>query len=55
MLGNLLNKPIVVTQEQIANLQVKVSENNDEIVVMSLEDYICSKIMDRLTTMLRGE
>ena len=55
MLESLLSKPIVITPEQISNLQIKVSENNDEITVMSLEDYICSKILDRLYTMLRGE
>lgn len=51
MLGNLLNKPMIVTPEQIANLQIKVGDN----AVMTLEDYLCSKIIDRLYTMLRGE
>ena len=55
MLGSLLNKPIIVTPEQIDNLQIKVGEKNGETIVMTLEDYLCSKIMDRLYTMLRGE
>lgn len=55
MLESLLNKPIIVTPEQINNLQIKVGEKNGETMVMSLEDYLCSKIIDRLYTMLRGE
>ena len=51
MLGNLLNKPIIVTPEQINNLLIKIDEDR----VMSLEDYLCSKIIDKLYTMLRGE
>jgi hypothetical protein len=51
VLGNLLNKPIVVTPEQIDNLLIKIDEDR----VMSLEDYLCSKIIDTLYTMLRGE
>lgn len=55
MLGNLLNKPIIVTPEQIDNLQVKVGEEDGVAVVMTLKDYLCAKVIDILQVMAGDE
>ena len=48
MLGNLLNKPIIITPEQLENLQIKVGEEDGAIVVVLLQDYLCAKVIDAL-------
>ena len=50
MLGNLLNKPIILTLEQIDNLQVKVGEE-----IMTLKDYFCLQVIDILQVMAGDE
>jgi len=52
----MLNKPIVITAEQIDNIQVFIKETEDGIETMLLEDYLTLKITDKLLTLLnRGE
>lgn len=56
MLKKMLNKPIVITAEQIDNIQVFIKETEDGIETMLLEDYLTLKITDKLLTLLnRGE
>ena len=55
VLGNLLNKPIIVTPEQIDNLQVKVVEEDGAAVVMTLKDYFCAQVIDILQAMAGDE
>lgn len=56
MLKQMLNKPIIITTEQINNIQVFIKETEDGIETMLLEDYLTLKITDKLLTLLnRGE
>jgi len=56
MLKKMLSKPIVITAEQIDNIQVFIKETEDGIETMLLEDYLTLKITDKLLTLLnRGE
>lgn len=56
MLKRTLSKPIVVTAEQLAMIQVFIQETDDGIETMPLEDYLALKITDKLLTLLsRGE
>lgn len=56
MLKRTLSKPIVITAEQLAMIQVFIQETNDGIEIMPLEDYLALKITDKLLTLLsRGE
>jgi hypothetical protein len=56
MLKRTLSKPIVITAEQLAMIQVFIQETDDGIETMPLEDYLALKITDKLLTLLsRGE
>ena len=56
MLKRTLGKPIVITAEQLAMIQVFIQETDDGIETMPLEDYLALKITDKLLTLLsRGE
>ena len=56
MLKKTLNKPIVITKEQLKNIMIFVKETDDGIETISLEDYLSLKIIDKLLTLLnRGE
>jgi hypothetical protein len=56
MLKRTLSKPIVITSEQLAMIQVFIQETDDGIETMPLEDYLALKITDKLLTLLsRGE
>lgn len=56
MLKRTLSKPIVITAEQLAMIQVFIQETDDGIETMLLEDYLALKITDKLLTLLsRGE
>ena len=56
MLKNVLSKPIVITKEQLEQVQIFVKETEDGIETMLLEDYLTLKITDKLLTLLnRGE
>lgn len=56
MLKRTLSKPIVITAEQLAMIQVFIQETDDGIEIMPLEDYLALKITDKLLTLLsRGE
>lgn len=56
MLKKALSKPIVITDEQLNNIQIFLKETDDGIETMRLEDYLTLKITDKLLTLLnRGE
>lgn len=56
MLKKALSKPIVITAEQLSNIQIFIKETDDGIETMLLEDYLTLKITDKLLTLLnRGE
>lgn len=56
MLKKTLSKPIVITAEQLNNIQIFIKETDDGIETMYLEDYLTLKITDKLLTLLnRGE
>lgn len=56
MLKSVLSKPIVITKEQLDQIQIFVKETEDGIETMLLEDYLTLKITDKLLTLLnRGE
>lgn len=56
MLKSVLSKPIVITKEQLEQVQIFIKETEDGIETMLLEDYLTLKITDKLLTLLnRGE
>ena len=56
MLKKALNKPIVITADQLNNIQIFIKETDDDIETICLEDYLTLKITDKLLTLLnRGE
>lgn len=56
MLKKALNKPIVITAEQLNQIQIFIKETDEGIETMGLEDYLSLKIIDKLLTLLnRGE
>lgn len=56
MIKNVMSKPIVITVEQLNNIQVFIKETEDGIETMLLEDYLTLKITDKLLTLMnRGE
>lgn len=56
MLKSVLSKPIIITKEQLEQVQIFVKETEDGIETMLLEDYLTLKITDKLLTLLnRGE
>lgn len=56
MIKNVMSKPIVITAEQLNNIQVFIKETEDGIETMLLEDYLTLKITDKLLTLMnRGE
>jgi hypothetical protein len=56
MIKSVMSKPIVITAEQLNNIQVFIKETEDGIETMLLEDYLTLKITDKLLTLMnRGE
>lgn len=56
MLKKTLSKPIVITADQLNNIQIFIKETDDNIETICLEDYLTLKITDKLLTLLnRGE
>lgn len=56
MIKSVMSKPIVITTEQLNNIQVFIKETEDGIETMLLEDYLTLKITDKLLTLMnRGE
>ena len=56
MLKKTLSKPIVITADQLTNIQIFIKETDDGIETICLEDYLTLKITDKLLTLLnRGE
>lgn len=54
MIRQALNKPIVITKEQLDNIQLFVRETEDGIETISLEDYIILKVTDKMFTLMNG-
>lgn len=56
MIKSVMSKPIVITAEQLNNIQVFIKETEEGIETMLLEDYLTLKITDKLLTLMnRGE
>lgn len=56
MIKKAMSRPIVITAEQLNNIQVFIKETEDGIETMLLEDYLTLKITDKLLTLMnRGE
>ena len=43
MLKRTLNNPVVITKEQLKNIQIFMRETEDGIETITLEDYIITK------------
>lgn len=52
MLKNALNKPIVITKEQLDNIMVFMSEAEDGIDVLPIKDYLTIEITNKILELL---
>ena len=52
MLKNALNKPIVITKEQLDNLMIFMGEAEDGIDVLSIKDYLTIEITNKILELL---
>lgn len=52
MLKNALNKPIVITKEQLDNIMVFMGEAEDGIDVLSIKDYLTIEITNKILELL---
>lgn len=52
MLKNALNKPIVITKEQLDNIMVFIGEAEDGIDVLSIKDYLTIEITNKILELL---
>ena len=48
MLKRTLNNPVVITKEQLKNIQIFMRETEDGIETITLEDYIITKAIKKL-------
>ncbi len=56
MIKKAMSRPIVITAEQLNNIQIFIKETEEGIETMLLEDYLTLKITDKLLTLMnRGE
>lgn len=59
MLKRTLNNPVVITKEQLKNIQIFMRETEDGIETITLEDYIITKaikkLIDAMSKNERGE
>ena len=56
MIKKAMSSPIVITAEQLNNIQIFIKETEEGIETMLLEDYLTLKITDKLLTLMnRGE
>lgn len=52
MLKNALNKPIVITKEQLDNVMVFMGEAEDGIDVLPIKDYLTIEITNKILELL---
>lgn len=52
MLKNALNKPIVITKEQLDNIVIFIGETEDGIDVLSIKDYLTIEITNKILELL---
>lgn len=52
MLKNALNKPIVITKEQLDNIVIFMGEAEDGIDVLSIKDYLTIEITTKILELL---
>lgn len=52
MLKNALNKPIIVTKEQLDNIMIFMGEAEDGIDVLSIKDYLTIEITNKILELL---
>lgn len=52
MLKNALNKPIVITKEQLDNIMIFIGEAEDGIDVLSIKDYLTIEITNKILELL---
>lgn len=52
MLKNALNKPIVITKEQLDNIMIFMGEAEDGIDVLPIKDYLTIEITDKILELL---
>lgn len=52
MLKNALNKPIVITKEQLDNIMVFMGETEDGIDVLPIKDYLTIEITNKILELL---
>lgn len=52
MLKNVLNKPIVITKEQLDNIMIFMGEAEDGIDVLPIKDYLTIEITNKILELL---
>lgn len=52
MLKNALNKPIVITKEQLDNIMIFMGETEDGIDVLPIKDYLTIEITNKILELL---
>lgn len=52
MLKNALNKPIVITKEQLDNIVIFIGEAEDGIDVLPIKDYLTIEITNKILELL---
>ena len=52
MLKNALNKPIVITKEQLDNIMIFMGEAEDGIDVLPIKDYLTIEIANKILELL---
>lgn len=52
MLKNALNKPVVITKEQLDNIMVFMGETEDGIDVLPIKDYLTIEITNKILELL---
>lgn len=52
MLKNALNKPIVITKEQLDNIMVFMGKAEDGIDVLPIKDYLTIEITNKILELL---
>ena len=52
MLKNALNKPIVITKEQLDNIVIFIGEADDGIDVLPIKDYLTIEITNKILELL---
>lgn len=52
MLKNALNKPIVITKEQLDNIMIFIGETEDGIDVLPIKDYLTIEITNKILELL---